>query len=77
MPEGGVLLVLWGGHGIESPTQGVKMLCADSRSRPASGLSAVEVVEPCATSGAEQILLIGDTCFPVAQYRTQPRWPPL
>jgi hypothetical protein len=62
LPKGGSLLVLWSGHGLKSG-EDVKLLCADSPRSPARGLDARAVVEPCAMSGAGQILFIVDTCF--------------
>jgi Helix-turn-helix domain/Caspase domain len=63
MPGGGPLVVLWSGHGFQSPARGVKLMCTDSPRSAARGLDAGSVVEPCAMSGAGQILFIVDTCF--------------
>lgn len=63
MPEGGSLLVLWSGHGLKSPARGVKLLCTDSPANVARGLEVGALVEPCASAGADQVLLIIDTCF--------------
>ncbi|WP_203791206.1 ATP-binding protein, partial [Paractinoplanes rishiriensis] len=60
--SGGVLVLLWAGHGIGSPS-GLRLLACDSGSGPAEGVGAADVAGYCAASGASQLLLILDTCF--------------
>ena len=65
MPEGGgSLVLLWSGHAIPSPADGLRLLARDSGSYDDDGLGAgSDVAAPCAESGASQLLLIVDTCF--------------
>ena len=65
MPEpGGSLVLLWSGHAIRSPADGLRLLARDSGSYDSDGLGAgSDVAAPCAESGANQLLLIVDTCF--------------
>jgi hypothetical protein len=58
------LVLLWGGHAIRSPAYGLRLLARGSRSHESDGLGAGSAVAaPCADSGADQLLLIVDTCF--------------
>jgi Caspase domain len=62
--RGGSLVLLWSGHAIPSPTDGLHLLTRDSGGRKSDGLGAgSNVAAPCAESGASQLLLIVDTCF--------------
>lgn len=64
MPEGGSLVLLWSGHGMASSADGLRLLTRDSQGYASDGLGAInDVAAPCAESGANQILLIIDTCF--------------
>ena len=64
MPDGGALVLLWSGHAIPSPADGLRLLARDSESYKTAGLGAAsDVAGPCAESGANQILVIVDTCF--------------
>jgi tetratricopeptide (TPR) repeat protein len=64
MPDGGRLVLLWNGHAIPSPADGLRLLARDSQSYQTDGLGAAsDVAGPCAESGANQILIIIDTCF--------------
>ena len=65
IPErGGSLVLLWSGHAIRSPADGLRLLARDSGDYDSDGLGAgSDVAAPCAESGASQVLLIVDTCF--------------
>ena len=65
MPGGGGLVLIWSGHGILSAADGLRLLCRDSDVRyVTAGLGAAgDVAGPCAESGANQILIVIDTCF--------------
>jgi len=65
MPErGGSLVLMWSGHAIRSPADGLRLLARDSGSYDSDGLGAgSDVAAPCAESGTSQLLLIVDTCF--------------
>ncbi len=64
MLMGGGLLLLWSGHAVRSPADGLRLLARDSGSYDDDGLGAgSDVAAPCAQSGANQLLLIVDTCF--------------
>ena len=64
MLGGGSLVLLWSGHAIPSPADGLRLLTRDSESYVTDGLGAAsDVTGPCAESGANQILVIVDTCF--------------
>jgi hypothetical protein len=60
----GSLVLLWSGHAIPSPADGLRLLARDSGDHKSDGLGAgSDVAAPCAESGASQLLLIVDTCF--------------
>ena len=65
LPEGGgSLVLLWSGHAVRSPADGLRLLARDSGDYDDDGLGAgSDVAAPCAESGASQLLLIIDTCF--------------
>jgi tetratricopeptide (TPR) repeat protein len=65
LPEGGgSLVLLWSGHAVRSPVDGLRLLARDSGDYDDDGLGAGgDVAAPCAQSGASQLLLIVDTCF--------------
>ena len=64
MEDGGALVLLWSGHGVPSPADGLRLLGRDSGSYQTDGLGvASEAAGPCAESGANQLLFIIDTCF--------------
>ena len=65
LPEGGgSLVLLWSGHAVRSPVDGLRLLARDSGDYDDDGLGAgSDVAAPCAQSGASQLLLIVDTCF--------------
>ena len=65
MPKrGGNLVLLWSGHAVRSPADGLRLLARDSGNYDDDGLGACsDVAAPCARSGANQLLLIVDTCF--------------
>src|ERR1051326_1059538 len=65
MPEGGNLVVLWSGQGFkDGGGDDLVLLARDSPPGEITGLAATsDVVKPCAGSGANQILLIFDTCY--------------
>ena len=60
----GAAIVMWSGHGIPGvgPST-LKLLAHDSRNDPGEGFDAVEVAARAAATGANQILLIVDTCY--------------
>ena len=61
---GGSLVLLWSGHAVRSPVDGLRLLARDSGDYDDDGLGAgSDVAAPCAQSGASQLLLIVDTCF--------------
>ena len=65
MPEpGGSLVLMWSGHAVRSPADGLRLLARDSGSYDSDGLGAgSDVAAPCAESGVSQLLLVVDTCF--------------
>lgn len=63
LPRGGAIVVYWTGHGKASPVGGLRLLTADSGSNATAGVPISEVVGPCAESGANQLLIVVDTCF--------------
>ena len=65
LPEGGgCLVLLWSGHAIPSPADGLRLLARDSGDYDNDGLGAgSDVAASCARSGASQLLLVVDTCF--------------
>ena len=64
LPEGGSLVMLWSGHAVRSPVDGLRLLARDSGNYDDDGLGAgSDVAAPCAQSGASQLLLIVDTCY--------------
>jgi hypothetical protein len=57
-------VLLWSGHAVRSPVDGLRLLARDSGAYDDDGLGAgSDVAAPCAQSGASQLLLIIDTCF--------------
>src|SRR6266496_4416857 len=54
LPEGGgCLVLLWSGHAIPSPADGLRLLARDSGDHRSDGLGAgSDVAAPCAESGA-------------------------
>jgi hypothetical protein len=61
---GGSLVLLWSGHAVRSPVDGLRLLARDSGDYDDDGLGAGgDLAAPCAQSGASQLLLIVDTCF--------------
>jgi hypothetical protein len=74
--RGGRLVLLWSGHAIRSPADGLRLLAWDSGDYDSDGLGAgSDVAAPCAESGAGQVLLIVDTCFS-GRRSPQVRWQP-
>ena len=64
MPDGGSLVVLWSGHAVPSPADGLRLLARDSGSYRSDGLGvSSDLAVPCAEAGANQLLLVIDTCF--------------
>ena len=64
LPEGGSLVLLWSGHAVRSPVDGLRLQARDSGGYDDDGLGAgSDVASSCAQSGANQLLLIVDTCF--------------
>jgi hypothetical protein len=63
LPDGGVLVALWSGHGRGSPNGGLRFYASNSTATDFGGFSAGDVAAACAASGASQVLLIFDTCF--------------
>jgi len=64
--EGTVLVVLWCGHATQNPNTGnLRLLgCSDRPDAPdLSAITAVQLAELAANSGAAQLLLIVDTCY--------------
>ena len=59
----GSLVLLWSGHAIRSPAGGLRLLAVDSASDLSAGISPLDVIAPCAVSGAGQLLFIIDACF--------------
>jgi hypothetical protein len=61
---GGSLVLLWSGHAVRSPVDGLRLLARDSGDYDDDGLVAgSDLAAPCAQSGASQLLLIVDTCY--------------
>lgn len=55
---------MWSGHGIPGARpNSLRLLAHDSRNEPSEGLDAVEVATRVAATGANQILMIIDTCY--------------
>jgi tetratricopeptide (TPR) repeat protein len=64
MPKGGSLVVFWSGHAVPSPADGLRLLARDSGSYQSDGLGvSSDFAAPCAEAGANQLLLVVDTCF--------------
>jgi hypothetical protein len=63
LPDGGILVALWSGHAKDSPNGGLRVYARDSPATNFGGISAADVAAACADSGANQLLLIFDTCF--------------
>ena len=64
LPDGGSLVLLWSGHAVPSPADGLRLLARDSGHFATDGLGAAsDVAARCAESGATQLLFIVDTCF--------------
>ncbi len=64
LPDGGSLVLLWSGHALPSPADGLRLLARDSGRFPSDGLGAAsDVAARCVESGATQLLFIVDTCF--------------
>jgi tetratricopeptide (TPR) repeat protein len=64
LPDGGVMVVVWSGHGASLGPGELRLLTTDSKltSRRA-GIPISELATACAASGANQLLLIIDSCF--------------
>jgi hypothetical protein len=61
---GGSLVLLWSGHAVRSPVDGLRLLTRDSGDYDDDGLGVCsDVAATCAQSGAGQLLLIVDSCF--------------
>ncbi len=64
MPDGGSLVLFWSGHAITSRNGGLRLLARDAHEGvPSDGLTTADIVDPCIETGADQLLLIVDTCF--------------
>ncbi|MER6674792.1 tetratricopeptide repeat protein, partial [Streptomyces sp. NPDC000983] len=63
MPADSALVVAWSGHGSLPAAGGLRLLGADSGPFASDGVPLVDVVLPCAESGANQLLFVFDTCF--------------
>lgn len=63
LPDRGSLVLLWSGHGVGPRADELQLLGTDSDVDDVSGLSIREVVGNVVRSGADQVLLIVDTCF--------------
>src|SRR5664280_2299559 len=60
---GGALVGMWSGHGVASPV-GVLQLPASNATRVEFGnVTAQEFVAACVSSGANQVLIVLDTCY--------------
>ncbi|HET7477475.1 MAG TPA: tetratricopeptide repeat protein [Dermatophilaceae bacterium] len=61
---GGVLVVLWSGHGEPAAVGGLKLYARDTTPKAVmGGIPLAELAGYCATSGASQILIIVDACY--------------
>src|SRR5664280_3713146 len=63
LPDGGVLIALWSGHAKTAANGALRVYAKDSPPTNLGGFSAADVAAACAESGANQLLLIFDTCF--------------
>src|SRR5664280_1100607 len=63
LPDGGVLIALWSGHAKTAANGALRVYAKDSPPTNLGGFSAADVASACAGSGANQLLLIFDTCF--------------
>jgi tetratricopeptide (TPR) repeat protein len=62
--DAGAAVLMWSGHGVPGPgSNSLRLLAHDSRNEPSEGLDAVEVATRVAATGANQILMIIDTCY--------------
>ena len=60
----GAAVLMWSGHGLPGAGPNtLRLLAHDSRNDPSEGLDAVDVATRVAATGANQILLIIDTCY--------------
>jgi hypothetical protein len=61
--EPGSLVLIWSGHGVASPN-GLRLVARDSEPpEPYSAIGVADLISACARSGANQLLLIIDTCY--------------
>ncbi|CCK30286.1 hypothetical protein BN159_5907 [Streptomyces davaonensis JCM 4913] len=63
LPADSALVVAWSGHGSLPAAGGLRLLGSDSGPYASDGVPLVDVVLPCAESGANQLLFVFDTCF--------------
>ncbi|WP_328871153.1 tetratricopeptide repeat protein [Streptomyces sp. NBC_00287] len=63
MPADSALVVAWSGHGSLPAAGGLRLLGSDSGPYASDGVPLVDVVLPCAESGANQLLFVFDTCY--------------
>jgi hypothetical protein len=60
----GAAVLMWSGHGIPGARSNtLRLLAHDSRNDPSEGFDAVDVATRVAATGANQILVIIDTCY--------------
>jgi Caspase domain len=60
----GSAVLMWSGHGVPGASANtLRLLAHDSRNDPSEGFDAVDVASRVAATGANQILLIIDTCY--------------
>ncbi|HET9653937.1 MAG TPA: ATP-binding protein, partial [Kineosporiaceae bacterium] len=66
LPAGGPLVALWSGHGHPSSLGGLRLLTRDASDPAVDGIAAGELMAAAVRSGANQVLLILDTCYSAA-----------
>src|SRR5262245_43712714 len=63
LPCGGSLVVLWSGHGEPAERAGLYLVDRNKAPNSSTPLSVVYVADLAARTGANQVLLIFDTCY--------------
>lgn len=63
LPDGGSLIAVWSGHGQPSDVGTLRLLTSDARDIELDGLPAEELAAACVATGANQILIVLDTCY--------------
>ncbi|MBK8075419.1 MAG: tetratricopeptide repeat protein [Kineosporiaceae bacterium] len=63
LPEGGSVVGIWAGHGTPSPVGVLQLPAANGTDEDSGNLTAQDFVAACVRSGANQIVIVLDTCF--------------